>query len=153
MLILNEETKKELTKIARRRYQNNKLRVGKKVREAFKFEDALLLLFECYEEGFYCYYCKKQLKLKDEKPYLDVPSIDHKIPLSIGGRNDISNCVVCCHQCNIIKGTLTDTTFGRLLHAINSTNPELLKNLFEESFKGKLAYKLERLKVEKELMQ
>lgn len=148
---MDEETKKELTKIARRRYLNNRLRVGEKVREAFKFEDGLNLLLACYEVGFLCYYCRKQLKLRDKKPYLDVPSIDHKIPLSIGGSNNISNCVVCCHQCNIIKGTLTEDTFGRLL-AMASLDVGLLQKLFEESFKGKLAYKMERLRVEKELM-
>ena len=36
---MDEETKKELTQIARRRYNNNRLRVGDKVRGAFKFED------------------------------------------------------------------------------------------------------------------
>ena len=147
------EDLKELKAMARRRYNSNTLRMNGKIRESFSFEDGLNLLIECFNSGFCCYYCEEKLVLKDKKPYLKVPSIDHKIPLSLGGSNDISNCVVCCHRCNIVKGTLTANTFGRLLHMINLEDPDLLDKLFEESFKGKLAYKLERLRVEKEFLE
>lgn len=45
----------------------------------------------------YCPYCKKYVEDNEV-------SVDHKIPRSRGGRNIISNIVLCCRQCNTDKG-------------------------------------------------
>jgi 5-methylcytosine-specific restriction endonuclease McrA len=46
-----------------------------------------------------CYYCKKKLGVNRRSYH-----IDHIVPLSRGGSNDISNLVVACPSCNLKKG-------------------------------------------------
>ena len=59
-----------------------------------------------------CYICGRQMVLNDDTEKLNEleATIDHVVPLSKGGTNDISNCAVCCSRCNRIKGDriLTD---------------------------------------------
>ncbi len=47
-----------------------------------------------------CHYCETHFA-KDEL------TMDHKIPLIRGGKTSKSNCVVCCKNCNNIKGYKT----------------------------------------------
>lgn len=42
-------------------------------------------------------------------------SIDHKIPVSKGGTDDVSNLQLTCFKCNLIKGTLTDNNTVQML--------------------------------------
>jgi 5-methylcytosine-specific restriction endonuclease McrA len=49
-----------------------------------------------------CYYCHKKLKFGDHH-------VDHVVPLSRGGSNDISNLVIACSYCNCSKN-------NKLLH-------------------------------------
>ena len=53
-----------------------------------------------------CYYCQKKLKKQGDKY---IYHVEHVVPLSKGGSNDISNIVASCPFCNNSKGT-------RLLH-------------------------------------
>ena len=62
-------------------------------------------LFE-QQEGF-CAYCGELLYSSFDKEV----HIDHKIPLSRGGHNDISNIALSCARCNLQKGTKTDEEF------------------------------------------
>ena len=48
-----------------------------------------------------CAYCGKALPLHR----------DHKIPLTRGGANDITNIVPACRSCNCRKGTRTSAEF------------------------------------------
>lgn len=55
-----------------------------------------------------CWWCQKRLKGEFH--------VDHRIPLSRGGTNDISNLVIACPQCNMSKGAkLPHEWNGRLL--------------------------------------
>jgi len=45
-----------------------------------------------------CYYCGKKLGTGKNAYH-----VDHIIPLSRGGSNDISNLVIACPQCNVSK--------------------------------------------------
>ena len=38
-------------------------------------------------------------------------TIDHMIPISRGGQNQLTNLVACCFPCNIAKGSMTHTEF------------------------------------------
>jgi len=66
-------------------------------------------LFEL-QEGF-CFYCGELLysSLEDRQIH-----IDHKIPISRDGTNDILNIVLSCARCNLQKGTMTDEEFLQL---------------------------------------
>jgi 5-methylcytosine-specific restriction endonuclease McrA len=55
-----------------------------------------------------CEYCGCKLN----KSNLEV---DHKIPLSRGGKNNETNLAYVCHNCNAAKGEMTDTEFIELL--------------------------------------
>jgi 5-methylcytosine-specific restriction endonuclease McrA len=47
-----------------------------------------------------CYYCCVPLSL-------DTSTIDHIVPKSKGGSNDINNYCLCCYQCNQKKRTMS----------------------------------------------
>lgn len=47
-------------------------------------------------DGSCCHYCKR---------YKGKLTVDHKIPRSKGGSNDISNLVLACYDCNREKGS------------------------------------------------
>ncbi len=44
-----------------------------------------------------CYYCDKNLKFKQI-------TLDHYLPVSRGGLDEVFNLVTCCKKCNYIKG-------------------------------------------------
>lgn len=51
-----------------------------------------------------CHYCKKYLLKKDA-------TVDHKVPLTLGGTEDPSNLCVACEGCNCLKGDMTEEEF------------------------------------------
>lgn len=51
-----------------------------------------------------CYYCGKEITGKDK-------TIDHKTPVSRGGKNNKENLVVCCRKCNSTKNNKTEKEF------------------------------------------
>ncbi len=66
-------------------------------------------LWKCCDKR--CYYCKREIfyfKRKRYDPPLQHPqafTVDHKIPLSKGGSQNIDNVVACCLECNKRKGS------------------------------------------------
>ena len=66
-------------------------------REASREPIPLKLRYEVYKKyDDYCTYC--HVRFRGDK------TIDHVIPVSRGGSNDIENLVVCCRSCNSTKG-------------------------------------------------
>ncbi len=52
-----------------------------------------------------CFYCGSGRMLHSGRgPSADTLGIDHRVPLSEGGRNEAENLVACCHGCNASKG-------------------------------------------------
>jgi 5-methylcytosine-specific restriction endonuclease McrA len=57
-------------------------------------------------DNWLCCYCRCQLQLKDnDRP--DAATVDHKIPVSRGGTNDMANLASACRECNEGKGNMT----------------------------------------------
>lgn len=108
------------------------------------FEDVYQILKTSAREGGICVYCGKVMRLVDKKPYKNTFSIDHKVSLARKGTNDLSNLVVCCHECNIVKGTMSADTFMRIIQIIRLHDPELLSRYYVEMWDGRFANKLER---------
>lgn len=63
--------------------------------------------------GYRCYYCGKELTI-------DTATEDHRIPLSRGGTDWISNIVPACGSCNSSKGPKTETEYWEYLKKIES---------------------------------
>ena len=61
-----------------------------------------------FEKDPHCYYCQI---------YLDFPTLDHKIPLSKGGKTTFHNCVLACEDCNNKKA---DNEVQSYLHSRES---------------------------------
>jgi len=100
-----------------------------------------------FRNRFRCAYCGAKLKIKDsDYPYHRSFSIDHKVSVDIGGDNSIDNLEIVCHRCNIIKGTMTAESFKRLLEISEPLKEKsnLLDNIFEEMWNGRLKSKLNR---------
>lgn len=59
-----------------------------------------------YNSTNICFYCGKEIK-----PFTVDKQIDHKIPISKGGNNNIKNLAICCKSCNSGKRDMTDTEY------------------------------------------
>lgn len=99
------------------------------------------------KEKIYCEYCKTELKVNQPYPHYNAPSLDHKKPRINGGENAFSNIAICCHQCNICKGTMQAETYVRLLQLLDF-DKEAKSQILNELFIGRFANKLARLKKE-----
>jgi len=62
------------------------------------------------ELGHKCVYCKCENRL--------ILTVDHKLPIGRGGKDEESNKQVCCFICNQLKGALTDPEFRKYLKAL-----------------------------------
>lgn len=131
-------------KMVKRRYVSHVKRSKELGIDPPIFND-FIRLFE--ETDYMCPYCKKRMLLDDPYPYRYRPSVDHKNPLSCGGSNDYENLLLCCTSCNIIKGTLDDKYFYRLLKVLEQ-DEELRDVLFAKWFNYGLANKIERNELE-----
>lgn len=60
------------------------------------------------KQNYKCIYCRADLK--------DNYSLDHILPLSRGGTNDIDNIDVVCKSCNTSKGRRTKEEYLKILH-------------------------------------
>lgn len=71
------------------------------------------------QEGM-CYYCLADCYPPEKASYINEERdlyfvIDHKIPMSRGGANMLSNVVGACWACNARKGAMTDVEFQRVV--------------------------------------
>lgn len=82
------------------------------------------------KSGWKCYYCNASLipykhTQDDQYTHLDrdgyrvanapywFATVDHKMPVSRGGTDDLDNLVLACVQCNVEKQDMTDTEYLR----------------------------------------
>lgn len=106
-------------------------------------------VLDLYRENFVCEYCRQRLLICDTiPPHYKSFSIDHRIPLDANGTNNIENIAIVCTRCNIIKGTMTETTFRAFINPLLN-NPVLLDQVFKEMWNGRLADKLQRINKDK----
>jgi len=64
-----------------------------------------------------CQYCEEALDNSDF-------TLDHEVPISLGGSSRIENLRLACKNCNLSKGTLTGAEFSEILRAICYWKPE-----------------------------
>jgi len=55
-------------------------------------------------DGLHCHYCKVLLKFTDAIGLRNRGTVEHIIPSSKGGTDDMSNLVLACVPCNTKKG-------------------------------------------------
>ena len=55
-----------------------------------------------------CFYCKRQLR---EDLSRSIPTLDHYVPLSLGGEDHYENTVAACTTCNRLKGDMHGDEF------------------------------------------
>ena len=139
--VFNDEVKSKLANLANRRYYNLIRRCERLGMEPPLKDIITNIIFDCYKNGFACFYCGKQLKFKSPKPYKSALSIDHYVPLSMGGESNKENIVICCFECNIIKGTMAGDVYKKFLASLDA---ETKQKVFAESFNGKFADKRDR---------
>lgn len=63
-------------------------------------------LKQLYNSTNNCFYCGVEVK-----PYTRFKTIDHKIPISKGGKNELKNLVISCLSCNSGKCDMTDSEY------------------------------------------
>lgn len=51
-----------------------------------------------------CFYCNRELADREK-------AVDHKLPVSRGGTNDMNNLVICCQSCNSKKHNKTEIEY------------------------------------------
>lgn len=82
-----------------------------------------------------CHYCGCQLVL-DHKMFS--PSLDHKTPLSKGGKNEISNYAVSCIRCNRLKRSMDYELVMSIMQDMSDymryADSEILSNRFKNRF-------------------
>ena len=59
-------------------------------------------------DGRKCFYCKKDLKYRQV-------TLDHYLPKSKGGKEEIYNLVLCCRKCNKLKGNRIPKDYKKMI--------------------------------------
>lgn len=85
-----------------------------------------------------CAYCKLPLSF--------AVSLDHRQPLSRGGRHSLDNLTVCCERCNRLKGMLTAEEFRLLRDAVTQLHPVAAADVERRLLAGAARYASRRRK-------
>lgn len=155
MANFSPEIQEQLDALAARRYGGLRRRLARPGLVELKLaphnlKDIQEVYYESYRKGFLCEYCKRQLVFKPVEPYWNAASLDHKQPLTKGGTGEKANLAVCCHRCNIIKGTLNTQKYLWVLESLRlRNNPELMEEVLADWFSFWVAIKQERERWEK----
>lgn len=110
--------------MTRQRYNNLLKRSENKDIIPPNWNEFSYLVRRSFQNGFKCVYCGITMKLNGGGN--DIFTIDHVIPLSMGGTNEIKNLCVCCRECNYSKGKLESKEY---METINWRN--LWQSLFQ----------------------
>jgi CRISPR/Cas system Type II protein with McrA/HNH and RuvC-like nuclease domain len=71
-------------------------------------------------------------------------TIDHKLPVSRGGSDDLTNLVVCCQRCNSQKGNKTPEEYS-IWKSRSRFGGKTMGELSQESYKRQMANYYSRL--------
>lgn len=88
-----------------------------------------------------CPYCARSLTAENF-------GADHRLPLSRGGKWTLENLVICCKECNLVKGALDEVEYRELLQLVGTWVPEVKVNLFARIKGGSRLAKFSRQKKE-----
>lgn len=72
-------------------------------REGFVADVHRRRIFE--RDGWRCQICRKRVLRRKAVPHPRAPTIDHIIPLALGGTHEPSNCQLACFMCNCRKSS------------------------------------------------
>lgn len=75
-----------------------------------------------------CFWCSNLLNRGDNRECVDYATVDHVIPRSMGGNNDLENLVVSCKKCNTTKGLEE----GKIINSIKLLETLLYRKEFSE---------------------
>jgi 5-methylcytosine-specific restriction endonuclease McrA len=77
--------------------------------------------------GYRCEYCQTNSRL------IGMPLImEHILPKSAGGKDELENLAACCYRCNEFKGAKTHTTDPQIGQLVPLFNPR--QQLWQEHF-------------------
>ena len=118
--------------------------------EPISKETVRRLIENSVQHGLACCYCGERMQLTTSRDNFRMAiSIDHKVPISDKGTNDISNLQVCCTRCNLVKGTMKEKHFVFFIDMlIQHFGREEMLEWLEDAFKHAQAYKIQRNQVE-----
>ncbi|WP_227979969.1 HNH endonuclease [Nocardia spumae] len=57
-------------------------------------------------DGYRCHICRRNTDRSKVVPHPKAPTIDHLIPLSLGGTHEPANVATACFLCNSRKGAI-----------------------------------------------
>lgn len=128
---MNDEMKKAIF----RRYSkhNIKFNTWEELKNATKINE---------QKELRCYYCNDLLEPENKNDLRKVVSLDHKTPKYWNGKDTIENTVLCCTECNMMKGTMFEKTYLEVIGLLFKAG--IKKKVFEEAFPGRRAATLSR---------
>lgn len=80
--------------------KNTTARLNRRARGGYRLKICEVMQVKNLYNGI-CFYCKRD----------DATDIEHRLPLSRGGTNEMANLCLACRQCNLRKGKMTDSEF------------------------------------------
>lgn len=73
-------------------------------RAAFVADVSPMAIFA--RDGYRCHICRRKTNKRKAVPHPKAPTIDHLIPVSLGGTHEPSNVATACFLCNSTKGNI-----------------------------------------------
>lgn len=86
-----------------------------------------------------CPYCKEPITYK-------TAGVDHKIPTSRGGKDNITNVHLVCKVCNMIKGDFTHDEFEILIDLLSDYSIEIKKRLWHRLRRSNMVFSKRKYK-------
>ena len=134
-----------IIEVAKKRFRNHSKFGG-----PVTLEDFIDLLTESYNNGLKCCYCRCQMYLTQAEANhaTSVVSVDHRVSLWSGGRNERANLCLCCVGCNLLKGTSPGCVFEEIVGAVLASPVGFLNwNAYKvHAYAGQIRAKLDRIK-------
>lgn len=117
------------------------------IKSAMTYDDLKYKVQESLDKGFRCCYCGRVMtQHSTDKPHWrDAYAIDHINPSAMVGYNSIENINICCHRCNIIKGTMdVDVFMTNIIQPLMKKSAAEREYNLNQMFIGKEAKEINR---------